>query len=504
MKRTRTKNIIKYVTASVISNIVSLLCGLVVPRLILSNFGSEYNGITQSIAQFISYIALMKSGIGGATEAALYKPLAHNDNREVSEILNSTLKYMRKIALLYAIFVFGFAVIYPTFIVKEFGWMFTASLIVIISFSTFAQYYFGFTYECLLNADQRGYIVTYLNTLEVFVDAIISVILIRNNCSIHVVKLGASVVSIISPLFIYIYVKRKYDLIEDAKSDEDKIPQKWNAAIHEVAAFINNNSDIVILTLFANLKEVSVYTVYHYVVTSIKKIVTNFTVGFGNAFGDMYAKDEIDLMRKNLGIYEVIIYSLTTLFCAVSLVMILPFVSIYTKGVTDINYQRPLFAVIIIFACAFNCYRVPYRSIVYNVGHFKETKNGALFEAVLNVTISVLGVIKFGVIGVAIGSLCAMTFRTFQYAIYLSKNIIDRKISYFIKHILISSVIMIIVVLMSKLYVIDNINTWLVWIMYAIITSLITVALIVISDFIFFKQDTFSLLNKLKRTLLKK
>lgn len=504
MKASRTKNVIKNVTASIISNVVSLICGLILPRLVLTNFGSAYNGITQSIAEFISYIALMKSGIGGATSAALYKPLAEHDDREISEVLNSTQKYMRKIAIIFAIFVFGLAIIYPTFIVKEFDWLFTSSLIIIISFSTFAQYYFGFTYECLLNTDQKGYIVTYLNTIEVVFDAIISVVLINLNCSIHVIKLGASIVSIISPLCINIYVKKKYNIDKTDISTEDKIPQKWNAAIHEVSAFVNNNTDIVILTLFASLKEISVYTVYHYVVSSIKKIVTNFTVGFGHAFGDMYAKKEIDLMKKNLGIYEIIIYSLTTLFCSVALVMISSFVAVYTKGVTDIDYQRPAFAIIIILSCAFNCFRVPYRSIVYTVGHFEQTKNGAIFEMILNITVSVLCTLKFGLIGVAIGSLCAMAFRTFQYAIYLSKNIIDREISYFIKHVLLSMLVTVLVVLISKLYLMSNISTWLYWILYATITSIISIIVIVLTDFIFYREDTLNLIKKLKSTLIKR
>ena len=79
MKKGRTKNIILSIAAGFMYELVSLACGLVSQRLILSNFGSAYNGITQSITQFISYIELMKAGIGGVTVAAIYKPLAEKD-----------------------------------------------------------------------------------------------------------------------------------------------------------------------------------------------------------------------------------------------------------------------------------------------------------------------------------------------------------------------------------------------------------------------------------------
>lgn len=66
--------------------------------------------------------------------------------------------------------------------------------------------------------------------------------------------------------------------------------------------------------------------------------------------------------------------------------------------------------------------------LVDAAGHFKQTRNGAIFEAFLNVIVSVTLVIKFGLIGVTIGTFCALLFRTLQYSIYASKNILQRNI----------------------------------------------------------------------------
>ena len=120
MKRSRTKNAFLSIVTSLIGEGVALVCGLVLPRLILSNFGSAYNAITQSITQFISYISLMKAGIGGATAVALYKPLAENNTEEISEILASTQKFMRKISMIFVLFILGLSIVYPLLIVKDF------------------------------------------------------------------------------------------------------------------------------------------------------------------------------------------------------------------------------------------------------------------------------------------------------------------------------------------------------------------------------------------------
>ena len=504
MKKSRTKRAFLVVFTGMISEAVSLVCGLILPRLILSSFGSAYNGITQSITQFISYISLMKAGIGGVTAASLYKPLADNNIQEVSEILAATQKFMRKIAMIFVLFVIGLAVIYPTFIVKDFDWWFTASLIFIISITTFTQYYFGFTYQTLLAADQKDYITTCLNIVTIILNTLVSYVLIKNNYSLHIVKLGSSVCHLITPLFLYFYVRKKYKIIKDAKPNMALIPQRWDATAHEVASFVNNNTDIIVLTMFSSLTEVSVYTVYHYVTSNLKKIVNICTVGFGAAFGDMYAKNEIDLMHENLSIFELITYSMATVLYSVALVMLLPFVTIYTKGITDTNYIRPLFGLVLLLASMFNCFRIPYRVVVINVGHFKQTRNGAIAEAVINIVISVVGVYFFGLIGVAIGTLAAMMFRTCQYAFYLSKNIMYRDIKYFIKHLIITFVIVAGVYFISKLYIPVSMSGWFTWVMYAIVTTLIAIVITVIVDYVFYKKDMDNLIKKLKANFFKK
>ena len=490
--------------SSIAAEVISLVCGLILPRLILTSYGSAYNGITQSITQFISYISLMKAGIGGATAVALYKPLAEKDNVKISEILAATESFMRKIAMLFVVFVIGFACLYPLLVTEEFGWLFTASLVLIVSISTFGQYYFGFTYQMLLSADQKDYITTCLNIITTIVNTILSVILIRGNHTIHVVKMGSSLAHLITPLSLYFYVRKKYNIIKGIKPNEDVIPQRWDATAHEVASFINNNTDVVLLTFFTSMSEISVYTVYHYVISNLKKIVTQVTVGFGAAFGDMYARNEIDLMHENLGIFELIIYSFTSVLYSVALVMIIPFVIIYNNGVTDIEYVRPYFALVTILASIFNCFRIPYRVIVINVGHYKQTKNGAIMEAVINIVVSVIGCVMFGLIGVALGTLCAMIFRTLQYAIYLSKNIMYRDLKFFIRHVVLCFAIITAVYLISKIYMPIVVAKMLHWVFYASVTTIIAIILTITADYLFYKEDMMNLLEKLKRNFLKK
>lgn len=75
----------------------------------------------------------------------------------------------------------------------------------------------------------------------------------------------------------------------------------------------------------------------------------------------------------------------------------------------------------ITFAQASYCLRLPYNIMVLAAGHYKQTQWSAIIEATINVVVSILFVFYFGLVGVAIGTLAAMIYRTLYLAIYLKK-----------------------------------------------------------------------------------
>lgn len=48
----------------------------------ITNYGSDTNGLTNTLAQIFRYVALLEAGIGQSTRNALYKPLAGNDHSD--------------------------------------------------------------------------------------------------------------------------------------------------------------------------------------------------------------------------------------------------------------------------------------------------------------------------------------------------------------------------------------------------------------------------------------
>jgi O-antigen/teichoic acid export membrane protein len=175
-----------------------------------------------------------------------------------------------------------------------------------------------------------------------------------------------------------------------------------------------------------------------------------------------------------------------TIFFTTTGLLILPFVDIYTRGVTDVNYHRTVFAILLVLAEAAYCLRNPYSTVVFAAGHFKQTTKGAYVEAAVNIVISVILVNWYGIIGVAIGTLTAMLLRTFQYVYYLSKNILYRPIWKFVKELVISAAISLIVIAIVTNFVHMDTNNYFTWFIYALPVLGISAAVTIIINWIFY------------------
>lgn len=79
---------------------------------------------------------------------------------------------------------------------------------------------------------------------------------------IHILKLMSAVAFLIQPIVFNAYVSRKYPLDKKIAPDKEALAQRWDGFGQNIAFFIHSNTDVVILTLFSNLANVSIYSVF--------------------------------------------------------------------------------------------------------------------------------------------------------------------------------------------------------------------------------------------------
>ncbi|MGX7092016.1 lipopolysaccharide biosynthesis protein [Hutsoniella sourekii] len=480
--------------AALVYQAVVIISGLIIPRFILKFYGSETNGLQASVSQFLSVINFLELGVGSVVQSALYKPLYESNMNLISEILSAAQSYFKKIAAILIIYVIILLVLFPNIINSPLNDISTGLLIIAMSISQFSQFYFGLTNQLLLNADQRNYVQISASIVTVILNTALTVFFIYLKFSIVTVKFISAFVFLLRPLFLKYYVSKHYQISLKEKFTSNSIPQKWNGMAQHIAYVVLDSTDIIVLTVFSTLESVSIYTIYNLVVNGLKQLVMSLGSGLQSFFGHYLARDNVKEALEFLNKIEWISHTIIVLLFSMTLNLIIPFIHLYTKGVNDVNYEQPLFALFIVLAQMVFCLRLPYSSIVLAGGHFKQTQNSAIIEATLNVVISIVLVNQFGLIGVAIGTLIAVSYRTLYLVNYLRNNLIYRPLSIFLKQAFID-VISLFILYFSANFINIKSDNFFQWIITAIILGLHHIVIILIINLMFFKDNILQLLK---------
>lgn len=483
--------------SSLMLQVITIICGFILPRFILSFYGSSVNGLVNSITQFLSIIAFLDLGVGAVFQSSLYKPLIENDINSISKIYISGQRFFLRLAKILLVYVVVLIFALP-FINKEFSFAYMATLILAMSISSFAQYYFGMVNGLLLTADQRGYIQYNVQIITLVLNTVACIVLIKLGASIHIVKLVTSIIYLARPLVLKIYVDKHFQIDRSIKYDAEPIKQKWNGLAQHVAFVILDSTDTIVLTLFSSLSNVSIYSVYFLVISGLKQLFVVTTNGIQALIGQLYAQNVRERLMEVFGWTEWVIHTLTTFIFGCTNMLIIPFVLIYTKGITDANYNQPLFSALLTLAYAFYCLRMPYHIAIKAGVHYKQTQKCYLSAAVINIVISIGFVKQFGLIGVAIGTLIAMVYQTFWMAWYNSKNIICWPFKKFIKQIAVDIISSLIGELLTFRISIKSLSITN-WLLMSIKVSFIWLVVLIVINLLFYREYIRALVCRVRR-----
>ena len=389
-------------------------------------------------------------------------------------------------------------VLFPFIISNNFDKLFTISLVLIISISIFSEYFFGMTYKLYLQVRGKIYVISIIQTSILLINTIVTVILVKLNTNIQIVKLVSVFILVMRPIAQNLYVKKKYNISLKNNSGNYAIKQKWDAFMQHIAYVIHTNIDMILITIFMNVKEVSVYSIYLLILNSISNFSISFLGGTDAIFGDMVAKNDYNRLNSRFKTFINIYFSIISIIFSATLFLILPFIKLYTKGITDANYIRPLFSYIIVIATFIYLLKRPFYDLVKAAGHFKETKKGAVIEALLNLIISVALIFKFGLVGAAIGTLISTFIRTIEIMYYTMVHILKDKFNYIIKRLVL--IIIDFIIISILVFLINyNVNNYIDWIIYALLVTIISALIIIISN-IFINNNLLKEIKKMRKT----
>lgn len=430
------------ILTTLVSQLTATACGIVIPRVMIGTFGSSVYGLITSITQFLSYISLLEGGIGRVARAELYGPLAQGNDYEVSRVYHAIKHFFKIVGVAFLLYTLALSFVYYDIAkVDVLARWDVFYLIWIISSITLAKYMGGLANLTLMNANQKQYVGNVIVMATTIVNAVLIIVLTQLGCSVFAVKIGSSLAYVAQPLCYALYVRKHYRLTNVGK-DRSELKQKWTGVGQHVAFFLHTNTDVVLLTLFAEIRLVAVYSVYRLVAASIRKIASSFTGGMEAAFGELIARKEDTALRTSFRKYQFLISTVSMVLFGTAAVMIIPFVRLYTDGITDAPYIQPLFAMMLIGAEALDCVIHPCCSLPVAANQLKQSRSGSYTEAAVNIGLSLLLIRWNPLLGIAIGTLAAAIVKSVYYIIYSARKILKVQVMEVMKNFLFNCVIL--------------------------------------------------------------
>ena len=393
--------------------VLTVLTGLAVQRYVLAAYGSDMNGVTASIGQILSYLVLLEAGIGAATVSSLHKPLKDGDLGKASALLTESGMMYRKAGLIFLGLLALASAILPIITLGELAPLTVALLTLLSGLGTVISYLFVGKFTPLLTADGRIGVIYTVDSVTALISCGARILLMRSGADIVAVQAVIPICAAFRALAVALYVKKRYSRIKygTASAGELKTTRR-SAMTHQVVGLLVNHTDITLLTLLSTLKNVSLYSVYHYIYSSITTLLEG-TVGQAmiGHLGRRAAEGQ-ESFNRSFAAFEAVYNAVLYLLLSVALVLTLPFVSVYTAGVNDISYTVPMLAVLFCICAFMNLIRLPSIVAVNVYGLFKDTEKSAVIECVINLGLSLVLFPFLGIYGLLLGTVAAYLFRT--------------------------------------------------------------------------------------------
>ncbi len=405
--------------------VVTLAAGFIVPRIMLTTYGSDINGLVTSVTQFIAYFKLVEAGLASAAVYALYAPLARREIGGINSILSAARNFYNKSGYIFVSLVLCLAVSYPVFVNSpSLTRLETAVLVLVIGGAGTLEFFTMAKYRVLLTAAQKIYIISLASICAIVLNTAIISVLATSGFSIVIVR-GVALFSVfMRSLIFFLYVRRKYPFVNyHAKPDEKALSKRWDAFYLQILGSINTGAPVIIATLFTTLKIVSVYSIFHMVMAGVSGILSVAINGLFASFGDVIARKEQDVLQRAYNEFEFIYYMIISVAYGCAVVLIMPFIAIYTRGVTDTNYYLPVVGFLSVFNGLMYNIKTPQGMLVISAGLFRETRRQTSTQGLIAVLGGILFVQFLGLPGILAASILANLYRNIDLLFFIPKYV---------------------------------------------------------------------------------
>ena len=483
------------------------LFGLIVTKMVITTYGSDFNGLNSTATQFINMLLIVEGGFTLATNVALFKPLVSESYKEVNRILSATGKIFNKIGIVFltigVIVSFGYSILLKSDLsIKVVVMTFLMTVI-----STAFNLLYAMKYRILLQSEQKEYVLNFIQvgTLVLSQALIIAVVFLKGHMLL--VRFVTMIGVIINSLIVGAVCRRNYKFIDfSEKPNYVAISGTKDVFVQKLTSMIYKTLPIVFISATVGTIFASVYIVYNNIFNLLKSVIYAFINAPRMGFGKLIAERDRDYVLKVFLQYEFIVNIVMLTLLSTAAVLIMPFIRIYTTGITDANYYNWYIALLLIGITFFEIIHIPSGNIINMAGKFKVGRKIQSIASIVLILVMIVGNHFIGFYGILLAVFVTAVLLAILEIVYIHYFYFNKSCLKFLRLLVPNFIIMLVITVLEVKYL-PTITGYVSFFIAGIVIVIVNGGILGIVNFIFNKEmmsDIFERVNTIIKLKVKK
>ena len=433
----RTKNSIYNVIGVMVLYFTKIVVTFIGKTVLIRIMGDQYNGLNGLFSNIISMLSIAELGVGSAIIYNLYEPVRNRDLTRIKSIMRFYRKCYHAIAGI--VFAIGVCVLpLVKSIVGEVAVDESVYVIYLFYLLDSVMSYFLSYKRSIIYVYQKNYIISIFDTLYVASMQLLQVgiILVTHNFLLYLTVMTMS--RVVENIGIHLYVNRQYPFLLDKDTEpvsddvkRDIVTKVKGLMFHNIGSYIIFGTDNILISKLVGIIEVGFYSNYMAIFNPLANILKQVITSVQASVGDLLVEKDSE---KNFQIFKKLELINFWLYTSVSIsvfYVVQDFVILWLG-------ERYLFNTNIVFCLVLNFWQTGMRNVLSvfkgAAGIYYEDRYIPLLESVINVIVSVILTLKFGIVGIFIGTfISSLCLFFYSYPILVYKNILGQKVMDYFK-----------------------------------------------------------------------
>ena len=415
--RTRTENVSKNLTNSIIFQVTNIVIKFVLRTIFIYTLGKEYLGVNGVFNNILSVLSLSELGLSTVIVFDMYKPIAEDNKKLVVQYFD----FFRFIYSIIGLFIIMIGISLLPFLdklVKDVPNVKHIRVYYLLQLGTTAASYFFAQYRSFIDAHQLNAINTANNWLFAIIRTVLQsiVLIVWKNYMLYL--LVELIVVIVSNYVLSIKCKQRFPYISN-KVERLPATNKRTILRNAMSTFsikvgitvVNATDNLLISTLISTIV-VGIYSNYGLITTIITASTMLISSSIQASVGNLCVEGDA---RKSYNVYKRIRFlycSIYSFVCVCLFTLINMFIEIWAGHEYLLSEQVVLIIVINLYLTGVH---QPIEVYMYADGLFRYFKIKPWVEILINLGISILLGKCLGISGIFLGTLISHVTTTLWY-----------------------------------------------------------------------------------------